>query len=87
MFRGAKTAADFPEPVVPLWHENADAVRWFRARLTQFNYSGFGATGFNYAIAYRDFDDMGITGVKRDEWMWKLSIMEAEALSHINRPA
>ncbi len=55
--------------------------------LTQFNYNGFGATGFNYAVAYQDFDDMGLTGPERDEWKWKLKVMESAALGIINRPA
>lgn len=52
---------------------------------SQFNYGAFGVTGFNYAIAYRDFDDMGLTGHQLDEWKWKLKVMESEALSHINK--
>ena len=30
---------------------------------------------------------MGLTGNDRDEWKWKLRIMESEALRIINRPA
>jgi hypothetical protein len=53
--------------------------------MTQFVYNAFGATGFNYAVAYRDFDDMGFTGVVLDEWKWKLKVMESEALHHLNK--
>lgn len=60
-------------------------VAWFRSMLTQFNYNGFGATGFNYAVAYRDFDDMGLSGIDLDEWKWKLKVMESAALSHMNK--
>lgn len=86
-YKGAKSSRDFPEPVVEVWAENWDAVIWFRQLMTQFNYSAHGATGFNYAIAYRDFDDMGLVGVERDTWKWKLRQMEAEALEHINKPS
>lgn len=55
--------------------------------MTQFVYNGMGATGFNYAIAYRDFDDMGLSSHQRDEWKWKLKVMESEALWQINKPA
>lgn len=53
--------------------------------LTQFVYNAFGATGFNYAVAYRDFEDMGLTGDKLDEWKWKMKVMESAALSHLNK--
>lgn len=70
-----------------VWEENHEAVTWFNSMMTQFNYTEAGATGFNYAIAYRDFDDMGLTGHKLDEWKWKLKVMEREALRQINKPA
>ncbi len=68
-----------------MWEENYPHIVWFRSMLTQFFYTGMGgATGFNYAVAYRDFEDMGLTGDKLDEWKWKLKVMERSALSHIN---
>lgn len=85
-WKGARTIDDFPEPVVDVWHENYDQVRWFASMLTQFNYGAFGATGFPYMLAHREFDDMGLTGTERDEWKWKLKVMESAALSIINRP-
>jgi len=45
------------------------------------------ATRFDYAVAYRDFDDMGLVGDERDEWKWKMKVMEGAALAIINRPA
>lgn len=86
-YKGAKSSRDFPEPVVEVWDENDDAVRWFRQSITQFNYAQHGATGFNYAVAYRDFDDMGLVGVERDKWKRKLRVMEAAALEQINMPS
>ena len=68
-----------------VWHESYDVVIWFRSMMSQFNYNGFGSTGFNYLVAYRDFDDMGLEGHTRDEWKWKLKVMESESLSHINK--
>lgn len=53
--------------------------------MSQFVYNGFGATGFNYSVAYRDFDDMGLSGTIRDEWKWKLKVMESESLKNINK--
>lgn len=53
--------------------------------MTQFVYNAVGATGFNYSVAYRDFDDMGLTGHQLDEWKWKLKAMESEALWYINK--
>lgn len=53
--------------------------------MSQFEYGGFGATRFDYMVAYRDFDDMELSGDQRDEWKWKLKIMESEALTHINK--
>lgn len=56
--------------------------------MSQFVYNGFSATGFNYAIAYRDFDDMGLIDFKLDEWKWKLKVMERRALHYLNtKPA
>ena len=80
-----KTIDDFPEPTFEVWHENHEPLVWFRSMLSQFVYNGPRATGFNYAIAYRDFDDMGFTGTKLDEWKWKLKVMEAAALTHLNQ--
>ena len=64
-----------------------EPVYWFRSRMSQFVYNGFGATGFNYIVAYRDFEDMGLTGVQLDEWKWKLGVMESEALHQFNKGA
>lgn len=55
--------------------------------LTQFRSSGFGVAGFDYAVAYQDFRDMGLSGDDLDEWKWKLKVMEAAALSHFNKAA
>lgn len=70
-----------------MWEENYEQVLWFSSLHTQFNYVQGGATGFNYMLAHREFDDMGLTGSDRDEWKWKLKIMESESLRIINRPA
>lgn len=80
-----KTLAHFPEPVIDTWEENHEPLVWFRSTMTQFVYNGPSVTGFNYAIAYRDFDDMGLVGHQRDEWKWKLKVMEGEALYHLNK--
>ena len=64
-----------------------EVLIWFRSMLSQFHYSNTAVTGFNYSVAYRDFDDMGLTGSVRDEWKWKMKILEAAALSHMNRAA
>lgn len=53
--------------------------------MSQMRYTNGVATGFDYNIAYRDFDDMDLTGHARDEWKWKLRVMESEALKFINR--
>lgn len=84
MWGGARRPEDYPEPTVTVWEENHDQVIWFRSMLSQFAYNGFGATGFNYLVAYRDFEDMEITGHKLDEWKWKMKVMESAALSHFN---
>jgi hypothetical protein len=70
-----------------VWDENWPCIMWFRSSLTQFRYNDHGATGFDYSIAYKDFDDMGHKGDVLDEWKWKLRVMEAEALSRINKAA
>lgn len=70
-----------------MWDENYEQVLWFSSLSTQFHYIQGGATGFNHMLAHREFDDMGLTGNVRDEWKWKLRIMESEALRIINRPA
>lgn len=70
-----------------MWDENYDHVVWFSSMLSQFEYAGMGsATRFDYAVAYRDFDDMGLVGDERDEWKWKMKVMEGAALAIINRP-
>lgn len=84
---GARTAADFPEPEIEVWDENYEQLIWFRSMLSQFHYNGFGATGFDYNVAYRDFADMGITGQALDEWKWKMKVMEQEVLRQANKPA
>lgn len=70
-----------------MWDENFDQLVWFRSMLSQFHHNGYGATGFDYTVAYRDFDDMGLSGDQLDEWKWKLKVMEAAALTHINQKA
>lgn len=69
-----------------MWHENYEQVVWFSSMMSQIQYSGMGsAIGFNYAVAYRDFDDMGFEGHQRDEWKWKMKVMEAAAITRINK--
>lgn len=70
-----------------MWDENYEQVIWFSSLSTQFHYTSGVATGFNYMLAHKEFDDMGLVGDIRDEWKWKLRIMESEALRIINRPA
>lgn len=70
-----------------MWHENYEQVLWFMSVGTQFNYSAFGAIGFNHLFAHKEFDDMGLVGDERDEWKWKTKIMESESLKHLNKPA
>lgn len=84
---GARVLEDFPEPECEVWDEIHPMLVWFRSMMSQFVYNGFGATGFNYAVAYRDFDDMELQGVERDKWKWTLKVMESEALHHFNKPA
>lgn len=86
-WKGARKPEDYPEPVCEVWHENYEQVRWFCGLSTQFMYGAFGATGFNHMLAHQEFDDMGLRGIERDEWKWKLKVMELEALRHINKPA
>lgn len=53
--------------------------------MSQFTYNGPSVTGFNYAVAYQDFRDMGLTGTELDEWKWKTKLMESESLSRMNK--
>lgn len=87
VWKGARRAEDYPEPLQEVWDENYEQLVWFRSMLSQFVYNGPAATGFNYAVAYRDFDHMELSGTQLDEWKWKLKVMEREALYHINKPA
>lgn len=82
-WKGAKTASDFPEPIVEIWDENFDQAAWFRSLLTQFTPQG----GFNYSVAYQDFKDMGLAGDVLDEWKWKMKIMEDQCIKNINKGA
>lgn len=83
---GARSVDDFPEPQTEVWHENWDICHWFAATSTQFVPAASGVIGFNYLVAHQEFDDMGLTGAVRDEWKWKLRVIERAALSHINKP-
>lgn len=85
---GLRTIDDYPEPEQEVWHEHYDAVIWFRSIMSQMRYNGFGATGLDYQVAYRDFDDMEIHGTERDRWKWMMKVMESKALFELNnRPA
>lgn len=78
---------DFPEPKETVWPENWEIVQWFRTVQSQFEHNGYCYVRLDYSIAYRDFDDMGITGEKRNEWKRKLRILESAALNELNKPA
>lgn len=77
---------DYPEPDVQLWEENEPYLLYFRTVVTQFRYTGTVATGLDYNVVYRDFDDMKLEGADRERWKGAVRIMEQEALKHINRP-
>lgn len=73
--------------MVEVWHENYEQIVWFCSLGTQFIFGPGGAIGFNHILAHKEFDVMGLIGDERDEWKWKMRIMELEALKHINKPA
>lgn len=87
MWKGARKVSDYPEPVVFLWHENRDIVAWFKTVTTQFVNNGYGVTSFNYMLAYREFDDMGLTGDIREDWKRKLRILERAYIYEMNQGA
>ena len=83
-----KTHEDIEQPKLQIWDENYEVFSWFRSMQSQFIAAPAGGViGFNYLVAYQDFDDMGLVGKERDEWKFKLKIMEAASLRHLNKPA
>ena len=51
---------------------------------SQFVHNGVCYTRFDYNVAYREWDDMGIEGNQRIEWKRKLRVLVAAALDELN---
>lgn len=77
-------AKHYPEPVVDVWPENWEPLQQFSRLSTQWRMSAGGPAGLDYAVVYRELDRAGIAGEDFDEFMWRIGVIEAEALSCIH---
>lgn len=73
----------FPEPHVAVWDENWDALQTFLKLSTQWRMGGFGPIGLDYNVFYGEAARAGIVGDDLDDLMWRISVIESEALAHL----
>lgn len=78
-------AKHYPEPDVVVWPENWDAVQMFSRLSTQWRIGASGPAALDYPVFYREMDRAGITGGEVDEFMWRIGVIEAEALKQIHK--
>ena len=62
------------------WAENWDAIQLFTRLSTQWRVGASGPVGLDYALFYRELDRAGITGAAFEDVMWRIGVIEAEAL-------
>lgn len=76
----------FPEPCVEVWEENWEAVQAFNRLSTQWRAGGMGVFGLDYHLFYKEADRLAITGEEFEEFMWRIGVIEAEALKQLRGP-
>lgn len=73
------------EPVVEVWLENWDVIDLFQMYSTQWRVGMNGPIGLDFNVLHHALDRKGITGDDYDVWLYKLKIIEAQALSCMQR--
>ncbi|WGG53401.1 DUF1799 domain-containing protein [Rugamonas sp. DEMB1] len=68
-----------------VWPDNWPAFALFCEQQTQWTVGPGGATGMNYACAFRKLDRMGLTPDECSEWEGDLRTLEHAALSEMNK--
>lgn len=63
-----------------MWPENWDPIQLFSRNSTQWRTSAGGPIGLDYTVIHRELDRLGITGDAFDDFMWRIGVIEAEAL-------
>lgn len=79
------TAEHFPAPEVEVWEESWDAFSIFLELQNQWRCSSGGAIGLDYSVVFSLLDRRRVVGEAFDEIMYRLRIIEAEALNQINK--
>lgn len=67
-----------------MWPENWPAIQMFQRLSTQWRVGAGGAAGLDYTVVYREIDRAGITSDDFDDFMWRIGVIEAEALERIH---
>lgn len=77
-------AKHFPEPEVALCPGNWDAIQLFSRLSTQWRMGAGGPAGLDYTVVHHALERAGIRGDAFDDFMWRIGVIEAEALKCIH---
>lgn len=67
-----------------VWPENWAPIQLFRRISTQWRTGAGGPVGLDYTVVYRELDQLRIASDDFDDFMWRIGVIEAEALSRIH---
>lgn len=79
------TAEHFVTPEVEVWEESWEAFTVYLELQNQWRCASGGAIALDYGVVFDLLRHRNIQGDDRDDLMYKLRIIEAEALKHINK--
>lgn len=71
---------DHKRPEVELWPENKPALDLYSRIVTQWRVGAGGPVGLDYAVVYREMDDLGLAGEEREEMKAAIRVIEGAAL-------
>lgn len=73
----------FPEPHVVVWEENWDALQVFLKFSSQWRTGALGPVGLDYNVFYAEAARTNLVGDDLEEFMWRISTIESEALAQL----
>lgn len=79
------TLEDYETDPVEIWPENQESISLFSRVSTQWRVGMNGPTGLDYMPLFHQMDRMGLTPDRYDQMLDDIRVIEAEALTLMNK--
>lgn len=80
LWRGSKTAADFPEPVIEVWEDNWEVLSLFRRNCDQWRVGPNGPFGLDLNVIYTDMAVRNVLPARQEQLLQQLILVKDAAL-------